>query len=329
MKSKSTCIFLILGILFSGMRSIIAQPDPKCLAVITEINGEALLRKANKSEFIKASWGTQLFQGDEIKVSGKSEVNVLFSNGNLINLGPNSMVRISGKETAATGNKDKVKNISSAAIFDLSAFALKKEKEKDVGALAGLRSVAGDRTIELTAPNNTLIKTDRPSFSWTAKKSYDNYTVNLYNSGGLVWKKKVSGYTLIYPENEKGLDFGTPYFWNVEGEYLIETDKSANNTFSVLSLEESREVEQNEKVIKETFKNDPGSSSLHTVLGAYYINNGLLQDAINEMQIVAKINSDAPMPHEILGSLYSEVGNKDRAIEELQRALILSKNSDK
>jgi tetratricopeptide (TPR) repeat protein len=31
------------------------------------------------------------------------------------------------------------------------------------------------------------------------------------------------------------------------------------------------------------------------------------------------------LPHEILGSLYTEAGNKDKAIEELQKALELTK----
>ena len=52
---------------------------------------------------------------------------------------------------------------------------------------------------------------------------------------------------------------------------------------------------------------------------------GLLQDAINEFQVISKINTDAALPHEILGSLYSEVGDKDKAIDELQKALTLTK----
>ena len=78
-----------------------------------------------------------------------------------------------------------------------------------------------------------------------------------------------------------------------------------------------------------SFKNDPESSSLHSVLGAYYINTGLLQDAIIEFQIIAKLNIDAALPHELLGSLFSEVGNKDKAIDELQKALKLEKDKDK
>jgi tetratricopeptide (TPR) repeat protein len=214
-------------------------------------------------------------------------------------------------------------------MVNLSDLIPKREDKNDVGALAGLRSVSSEQSIELTSPNNTLIKTDHPSFSWIAKKSFDNYVVNLYNSKGLVWSKKVSENAMKYPENEKGLEFGESYFWNVEGEYLIDTDKSSNHKFSVLSLEQSKEVEENENTIRNTFKNDPESSSMHSVMGAYFINKGLLQDAIIEFQTIAKLNSDAALPHELLGSLYSEVGDKDKAIDELQKALTLSKNREK
>src|ERR1035437_2623344 len=134
---------------------------------------------------------------------------------------------------------------------------------------------------------------------------------------------------MSYPENEKGLEFGESYFWNVEGEYPFNTGETANHKFSVLSLEKSKEVKENENTIRNTFKNDLESSSLHSFLGAYYYNIGLLQDAICEIQIIAKINMDAALPHEILGSLYSEVGDKDKAINELQKALIMIKNKDK
>jgi hypothetical protein len=327
--SKRAIILLIIAFLFSGFKLSFAQQSAQCLAVITEISGEAFLKKADKSDFLKAIWGTQLFQGDEIKTSDKSEVKLLFSNNTLVTLAPNGVMKISGKDSPVTASVGNVRNISSAMMVDLSAFTIKKEDKNDVGALAGVRSVSSGQSIQLTFPNNTLIKTDRPSFSWIAKKTFDKYVVNLYNSKGLVWSKKVSENSLKYPENEKGLEFGESYFWNVEGEYMIDTDKSANHKFSVLSLDKSKEVELNEDVIRTTFNNDPESSSMHSVLGAYYRNNGLLQDAIIEFVIISKLNKDAALPHELLGSLYSEVGDKDKAIDELQKALTLTKNKDK
>jgi len=329
MQFKTGLIILILSFSLSGFRFSLAQQPTFCIAVITEINGEAFLKKVNKSEFSKTYWGTQLFQGDEIKTSNKSEVKLLFSNGSLISLGPNSLFKILRKESPATEPTGDIKNISTPMMINLFTYFLKREDENDVGALAGLRSVTMDQSIVLTSPCNTLIKTDRPSFSWITKKSLDNYVVNLYNSKGLVWSKKVSENTLRYPENERGLEFGESYSWNVEGEYPFNTGETANHRFSVLSLEKSKEVEENENTIRNTFKNDLESISLHSLLGTYYINNGLLQDAISEIQIIAKINTDAALPHEILGSLYLEMGDKDKAIDELQKALILAKNRDK
>jgi hypothetical protein len=329
MQFKTGLVVLLFIFLLSGLRLIQAQQPSQCLAVITEINGEVFLKKVNRNEFSKASWGIQLFQGDEIKTSDKSEVKLLFSNNTLISLGSNSKIKIAGKESPATETTGNVRNISSAAMVNLSDLIPKREDKNDVGALAGLRSGSSEQSIELTSPNNTLIKTDHPSFSWIVKKSFDNYVVNLYNSKGLVWSKKVSENAMKYPENEKGLEFGESYFWNVEGEYLIDTDKSSNHKFSVLSLEQSKEVEENENTIRNTFKNDPESSSMHSVMGAYFINKGLLQDAIIEFKTIAKLNSDAALPHELLGSLYSEVGDKDKAIDELQKALTLSKNREK
>ena len=324
MKSNFGLILLSLLFLLSGLRLSYAQQSVKCLAVITEINGEALIKEVGMSAFNKASWGNQLFQGDQIATSDKSEVKLLFSNNSLIVLGPNSMITISGKETPLTQPLGNVKTISSAAIINLSALTSAREEKKDVGALAGVRSVTFSQAIELTTPYNTLIKTERPSFSWQTKQPFDKFTVNLYNSKGLVWSKKVSELSMKYPESEKGLELGESYFWNVEGEYLIDTDKSANHKFTVLTLEKLKETADNESIIKDTFKDNPESSSLHSVLGAYYIDQGLLQDAITEFQVIAKINADAALPHEMLGSLYSEVGEKDKAIEELKKALMLT-----
>ena len=329
MQAKLAYIYLILILLcLPGVKQSVAQQPSQCLAVITEINGEALLKKAGKSEYAKASWGAQLNEGDQIKTSAGSGVKLLFSNSTLIGLGPNSSISISGKDSPSTSESDNVTKISSAMMVNLSSLTSKRDDKKDVGALAGMRSVNSEQTIELANPNNTLIKTDKPSFSWLAKRPFESYIVNLYNSSGLVWSKKVSANVMIYPENEKGLEFGESYFWYVEGEELINTEKSANHKFSLLSQEMSKEVEEQEKLIRTTFRDEPESSSLHSVLGAYFIDKGLLMDAINEFQIISKINADAPLPHEILGSLYTEVDNKDKAIEELKKALSLSKNNN-
>ncbi len=330
MLSKRTIILIISGLLFYNIGVPLCGQVPKCLAVITEISGDVLVKKANKTDFEKASWGTQLFQGDQIKTSDRSQVSLLFANSSLIKLAANSRMTVSVTGTTANVKATEIPtNISAAMVGNFFTVTSKRENKEERGALAGLRSVSEDLVIRPASPFNTLIKTIRPSFTWNTIKSFDSFKVNLFNSRGLVWSRKVTDSTMKYPDNDNGLDYGETYFWNVEGEGLIENVKSANHKFSVLSSEKSKEVEGQETIIRNTFKDASESSSLHSVLGAYYINQGLLQDAINEFQIISKINADATLPHEILGSIYSDMGNKDKAIEELQKALTLAKNKDK
>ncbi len=328
MQTSKVLFRLVLVFLIFSTKVSVAQQGSSCLAVITSISGDVQVKQTGRSEFVKASWGTQLFQGDQVKTSARSAASLLFANSSLVTLDENSAMTVSGKTVSATQSGASIRKVSSASMLDLSALTSKRDSRKDEGILAGLRSADAEKIIELASPCNTLIKTSSPGFSWVPRKEFDNYVVNLYNSRGLVWSRKVNGRSLAYPENEKELEFGETYFWNVEGEDLINTHKSPNQRFSVLSSEKSREVAEQETMIRNTFREEQESSSLHSVLGAFYINQGLLQDAINEFQIIAEVNVDAPLPHEILGSLYSDVGNKDKAIEELQKALSLAKNKN-
>lgn len=324
MYRKRELFIMILVILWAGLISSIGQQSNPCMAVITEINGNALIREAGMSQYAKATWGTRLFKGDQVATDDKSEVKLLYADNNFIVLGPNSTITISGRQSDSTEPIGNVKRFKSAAIVNLSSLTLDKSEKKDIGALAGIRSVSLNPVIGLDKPFSTIINTDRPSFSWHTAQSFDKFTVNLYDSNGLVWSREVKQPGMQYPENEKGLQFGESYYWNVRGDYLIDTEKSTNHMFTLLPAEKSKEVSEYESAIRDSFREDPESSSLHSVLGAYYIDQGLLQDAISEFLIIAEQNPDASLPHEILGSLYSEAGEKDKAIEELHKALNLS-----
>jgi tetratricopeptide (TPR) repeat protein len=328
---RSTLFSICFLVLFSLLETTdsTAQESSPFVAVITSINGNVLLKKAGKTEFVKTFWGTQLYQGDQLKTTDNADVSLIYSNNSVVKLGPNNLITINKTEPSATEKAGNVKKVSSAMMVNMSALTSKRQSKNDVGALAGLRGTGIEESIELTSPANTLIRTDRPTFMWIPRKPYDKFIVNLYNSKGLVWSNKVSENTLKFPETEKGLEPGETYFWNVEGEDLLDNKKSSSYKFSVLSFEKSKEVKDQEALIRKTFDNDSDSSSLHSFLGAFYINQGLLQDAINEFEIISGMNPDAPLPHEILGSLYSDAGNKDKAIEELQKALSLAKGKEK
>lgn len=325
-EQKLRIMLLIMIFSFISTKLLVSQQVTKCLAVITEINGDVLFKKANNSEFVKTFWGAQLYQSDQVKTSKESGVSLLFSNGNLIDLGSNSMITISKKSSSENETKKSFKNIESELIADFSILTLRRDDKGEIGALVGIRTVYIDLQVVLLSPCNTLINTNLPSFSWFSKKSFDNFNVKLYNSNGLLWSKEISENKMEYPGDEEELEYGESYFWHVEGEDLIDTYNSGNQGFSILSQEKSIEVGSQEKRIKDLFRDDPNSCSYHSLLGFYYIKKGLLEDAIKEFKMISEINADAPLPHEILGKLYNDIGKKDMAIAELQKALQLSKN---
>lgn len=329
MKSIKTILAAVILILIAGLSEINAQKTSPCLALITGKKGMVMIKKSGQKEFIKSDWGAQLFIGDRVKTGPDSQASLTFSDGNILEMGPGSEVTVSGRSKASEVTGGNVKKISTAMMVDISTLASKRETKTDAGTLAGLRDTGTEHLIELTSPFNTLIKTDKPSFSWVSKKQYDRYVLNLYNTKGLVWSRKLSGCTFAFPDDQAALTRGESYFWNVEGEDLLENEKSGNFKFSVIPDSKLNVVKDQEERITKMFGNGSDSSTFHSILGTFYMNQGLLQDAIKEFQIISSIYPDASLPHEILGSLYSDTGNKDKAIEELQKALALSKTSQK
>jgi hypothetical protein len=304
---------------------MLTAQNEDCTGVITGITGNVHVRKAKSESLTKAYWGFQLFKGDQVITSDNSEVTITFQNNTVMKLGQGSMMTL----TTQTNNREKtntsLKKISSASTINLAALTSRKEKTKESGALAGLRTVGSEKSLLPELPINSLIRTIRPSFAWTANRTFDAFQISLYSSSGLVWKKRITGTSMNFPENEPDLVPGQSYFWNIEAEGMIENEKSDNFKFSVVSAEKAREIENQESEIKDALKEKDETSSLHSALGAFYINQGLIHEAINEFEIIAGLNNESAVPHEILGSLYNEIGNKDRAIDELKIALSLAK----
>jgi len=327
---KSHKVRIILSLFCTLTISLvsIAQDSNGCLAVITDLSGDvAVLKESSKK--LKAAWGVQLFEGDKIITSKGSKVSLLFSNGNIINLGANSNLEISGNEKTSGKTNGESKYVNSAMMANFSALTIKRKEDREVGVISGLRDVDRYMPIELISPCNTFIGELDPAFYWKPNETMEQFQVKLYNSKGLVWSRKVTGNHLEYPDDEKRLEYGGSYFWNVEGEVMLDSFKSINREFKILSREQMNQLEEQVKDLKELFNGDINSTGYHSLLGACYMNSGLYENAINEFKVVSEINPDSALPHEILGNLYTITGNKDRAISELQKALEINKRESR
>ena len=320
MQREKICFSIVLAVLFLFPGHIIAQNSGSALAVISDVRGSVLVNIAGDDEPMKAVFGTQLFQGDQLETGKKANVTMLFSNGNLISLGGNSNITISGNQSGSPS-----RNIGSGMAGNFSDLAMRQDNKGEMGVLMDLRSDETSQLILPLSPCNTMILNNTPSMKWVSKKPADEYVVRLYNGQGLVWEKRCSATSLEFPKDEAPLEYGASYFWNVEGEDLIHSFRSLNQKFTILPEDKIREIKLEKKKLMGLFTEDSNSSSLHSLLGSYYAAAGLLEDAIREFELVRDANPEATLPHEILGSLYSDVGKKDLAIAELQKALMIEK----
>lgn len=319
MRNLTTSFSVILTLLLFSNLYISAQNNPS-LAVISDVEGSVFLHTAGGDEPLKAVFGTQLGQGDRVETGKKASVSMLFSNGNLISLGPNSNITISGNQSNGSS-----RNIGAGMAGNFSDLAMRQDNKGEMGVLMDLRSDETSQQIFPISPCNTMISSNMPGLKWESKKPADEFVIRLYDGEGLVWEHKTTATFLAFPENEAALEYGQSYFWNVEGKDLINSFRSLNQKFTILPEERIKEIHKEEENLRKMFAEDPGSSSLYSLLGAYYVKAGLLEDAIKAFEEVRDANPEATLPHEILGGLYSDVGKKDLAIAELQKALMLEK----
>ena len=319
MRRKVSNFSLVLALLLLPTLPILAQNSPS-LAVISDVEGNVYLNRPGSDDPIKAVFGTQLGQGDRIETGKRASVSLLFSNGNLISLGPNSDITISGNQ--ANGSS---MNIGAGMAGNFSDLAMRQDNKGEMGVLMDLRSDETSQQIIPISPCNTMIASNMPSLKWESKKPADEFVIRLYDGEGLVWEHRTTATSLEFPQNEDALKYGQSYFWNVEGQDLITSFRSLNQKFTILQKEKIKEIQQEKEKVLDMFSEDPDNSSLHSLLGAYYASAGLLEDAIREFELVRDANPEATLPHEILGGLYSDVGKKDLAIAELQKALSIEK----
>jgi len=315
-KSSLSLVILISLSCFS-----FAQNTPPILAVISDVSGDVILKKAKKSREVKAVFGMQLIQGDQLKTLSEARASMLFSNGDLIHVGPNSSITISDQEKGG-----QITQISQDLVASFSDLAMRQDKDGEMGVIMKLRSDDYSEHIMPLSPCNTRIASNRPGISWATETPADEFVIRLYNSEGLMWEKKTTDTHLDFPDDETGLEFGVSYFWNVEGQDLINSFRSLNQKFTILSEESIKELNEEKQKLLELFDENPNSSSLHSLLGSLYAKKGLYEEAIHEFEIVRDSNPEATLPHEILGGLYNDVGKKDLAIIELKQALTLEKD---
>ena len=308
-------------LVWTGTQASLAQDSH--LALVTDLDGDVSIVRAGGGGSVAARWGTQLFEGDEVKTKAGAEASILFANNNLVTLGPNSSITIQAGPAPSQPAAQTMRTIDGPLLADVSGLTMHRTGQGDISALGVLRSGQTFNGVEPLAPRNTKVNTARPVLRWNASTSMEGFEVRIYDEDGLVWKGETGERQLMYPEDAPALLPDKEYLWQVEGEELLESVESPMVPFSILSLEAQAAIAAGEASLQAQFGDEPDGSNLRFMLGSFYVQNGLLASAISSFERIAERHPDSAVPYEILGKLYTDVGLKDDAINAFQRAIAL------
>ena len=164
------------------------------------------------------------------------------------------------------------------------------------GALAGAPATGGEFAV--IAPLATLVETPRPTFRWRKKEHATGYRVNLIGQGS---ENVVSSPVVSAMEwkPQQPLAPGATYEWEVEalrdGELIAKAPAppEPEARFAILPNDKREELER----LRATF----GRS--HLVMGLGYEKAGLIPQARQEFEALARENPKSDLPRKLIAGL--------------------------
>ena len=310
---------LLIAVLFVPNAS--AQSER--IGLVTDVVGSVELAKAGSDTFSKADWGTPLFEGDRVRTAASSEAVVLFSNSNMLTIRAGNTFTVSASSVSSPALSGPVKAVDGELMAAASDLTLHRAGQGEIEVLGGLRSGGASADIEISFPRNSKITSARPQFSWTSAGDFEEYKVTVRTANGAVWSGSTSDMEMMYPADAPALVAGETYFWQVDGEDMLDVASSPLVSFEVLSDANLAKIEAGKAQITALFDGASLSSGQLYMIGSMYVKQGLIADAITTFKQISESNPQAAMPHEILGKLYYEIGLKDEAVRALQTAIAL------
>jgi hypothetical protein len=264
---------------------------------------------------IKASFGLQLNDGDEIETRAGASAEILFENGNFITMGAGSKTQVRGsrpKQTEASVGDKGFENVQNF---------LKLTEAEGTSSRARMRSAEKSAAIRAESPSQTRIRDGHPTFRWSTSGPVGELKLTVYNDEGVHWQGDATGVTsLPYPKDAPALADGGSYSWVVETTDPLQVPPLRSGTafFEVLSPGEAKEVQTGLAEIDDQVQSQ---SSYHLVRASIFYSYGLMEDAIAATRQAVAVDADNRTLQSILAHLYAEVGLTDEAIQQYDRLL--------
>lgn len=159
----------------------------------------------------------------------------------------------------------------------------------------------------IISPRRTLLLNSRPTLRWNGVSGAINYNVSLRNQKRLIWQTEVQGTEVRYT-GEPPLQPGVEYL------LIVETDTGASSReegiigalkFKLLNETDAQQVQTDvQQLAKQELTGEAKVLSLANLYSKY----GLISEAIEMLEALAKNESQTATVYCSLGILYREVG---------------------
>lgn len=286
------------------------------IAVLLSCQGNVTIHRSDGIP-IKGAFGLSLSAGDEVRTGAGSVAEILFEDGNMIQMGAGSKMQVKGPKLKAPLNppSEPAATLGKGSFQTVQNF-LKLKDTEGTSSIARLRSDNKSAEITAESPSQTRIMDGHPTFKWSAAEDAGELRLTIYGEDGVHWTYHAKSQSSVtYPADAPALVPGVSYSWTLETTDPLQYPplRSAAAFFEVLPVGEAESLAA---ALDKIAKQDKPSESAHYLLRAsLFYNHGLMADAIDETQKALEADSENPILQSILAQLYAEVGRTEDAFE--------------
>ena len=284
-------IFFALGcFLIITLSNISPATGKEALALISSLSGRVEVQRAHQEGLKAVHLGDQLFEDDVLYTYKKARASLIFSDGAVITLYPETRLALSLKETNTDKRGPLVTSLSKGVLKGLKGIFSTNRKKETLTAVPGIRKKveSEERGVKVLYPRNSMILTSRPPFHWKTKGEGSRFMVSLTlkGMGGKLWTFQTKEREIPYPKGREGLSRGQTYFLRVESEEDVSIYDEAY--FMVLDKQKAEEVMGFAKKMKDLRKSNADDHTPTFILAGYYKERGLYHEALKAYEVLGQ-----------------------------------------
>ena len=250
---------------------------------------------------------TELSAGDQLTLENKSSVKVIFYNPphRETLTGPCKVQISSNNCSLIQGSPGLVK--TSTAYKGVRALKSIKSSSQN---FAGVEIRNEPDVVNLLSPRGKVASLN-PRFEWKPVVKAQEYLLTLEDlDGKTIWNQTTSDVQAQYPDSSPPLKPGKSYFWNVRAAKDKKIIARGSASFKLIS----GEVYENLKLLKEQtgseVKENPNDPEPYVVLLTFYMENQLLDEAIDTCEQLLKMKPGDGNVRELMSRLNELKGMK-------------------